>query len=188
MRYKLPIDRSVNRLVPHYLSGRRFILFVQSCLYPLQSLNERFRTFARERHIEARMTSQVIYFEWFLNYRFGKYIKDGKDRIFIKDSTSVGVDLYHEGAEYQRPFTVWYNGEQVTTDNEAERPRPFYLLAVEKLINKVSFMVCVPPVTIPPRELVYMLSYVVNTYKTAGKTYLIKIDEDEYTPNKNTGQ
>lgn len=59
MRYKLPIDRSVNRLVPHYLSGRRFILFVQSCLYPLQSLNERFRTFARERHIEARMTSQV---------------------------------------------------------------------------------------------------------------------------------
>lgn len=44
MRYKLPIDRSVNRLVPHYLSGRRFILFVQSCLYPLQSLNERFRT------------------------------------------------------------------------------------------------------------------------------------------------
>ncbi len=157
-------------------------------LYPLQSLNERFRTFARERHIEARMTSQVIYFEWFLNYRFGKYIKDGKDRIFIKDSTSVGVDLYHEGAEYQRPFTVWYNGEQVTTDNEAERPRPFYLLAEEKLINKVSFMVCVPPVTIPPRELVYMLSYVVNTYKTAGKTYLIKIDEDEYTPNKNTGQ
>lgn len=182
MRYKLPIDRSVNRLVPHYLSGRRFILFVQSCLYPLQSLNERFRTFARERHIEARMTSQVIYFEWFLNYRFGKYIKDGKDRIFIKDSTSVGVDLYHEGAEYQRPFTVWYNGEQVTTDNEAERPRPFYLLAEEKLINKVSFMVCVPPVTIPPRELVYMLSYVVNTYKTAGKTYLIKIDEDEYPP------
>ena len=78
-------------------------------------------------------------------------------RCIEQDSTSVGVDLYHEGAEYQRPFTVWYNGEQVTTDNEAERPRPFYLLAEEKLINKVSFMVCVPPVTIPPRELVYML-------------------------------
>lgn len=108
MRYKLSIDRTVNRLVPHYLSGRKFILFVQSCLYPLQRTNEWFRSFTRKRHIEARMTSQVIYFEWFLNYRFGKYIKDGKDRIFIKDSTSVGVDLYHEGAEYQRPFTVWY--------------------------------------------------------------------------------
>ena len=116
MRYKLSIDRTVNRLVPHYLSGRKFILFVQSCLYPLQRTNEWFRSFTRERHIEARMTSQVIYFEWFLNYRFGKYIKDGKDRIFIKDSTSVGVDLYHEGAEYQRPFTVWYNGEQVAPE------------------------------------------------------------------------
>ena len=25
-----------------------------------------------------------------------------------------------------------------------------------------------------------------NTYKIAGKTYLIKIDEEEYEPNKNT--
>ena len=81
MRYKLSIDRTVNRLVPHYLSGRRFILFVQSCLYPLQCTNERFRDFTKEMHIRARMTSQVIYFEWFLNYKFGKYIRDGKDRI-----------------------------------------------------------------------------------------------------------
>lgn len=75
MRYKLSIDRTVNRLVPHYLSGRRFILFVQSCLYPLQCTNERFRDFTKEMHIRARMTSQVIYFEWFLNYKFGKYIR-----------------------------------------------------------------------------------------------------------------
>lgn len=188
MRYKLSIDRTVNRLVPHYLSGRRFILFVQSCLYPLQCTNERFCDFTKEMHIRARMTSQVIYFEWFLNYKFGKYIRDGKDRILIRDSESVGVDLYHEGAEYQRPCTIWYNGEQIISDNDAERPRPFYLLIEEKLINKVSFVVCVPPVTISPHELVYMVSYVVNTYKTAGKTYLIRIDEEEYTPNKNTGQ
>ena len=56
MRYKLPVDRLVNSLMPHYLSGRRFILFVPSCLYPLQSLNERFRTFASERPIDARRT------------------------------------------------------------------------------------------------------------------------------------
>ena len=56
MRYKLSIDRTVNRLVPHYLSGRKFILFVQSCLYPLQRTNEWFRSFTRKRHIEARMT------------------------------------------------------------------------------------------------------------------------------------
>lgn len=185
MRYKLPIDRLVNQLVPHYLSGRRFILFVQSCLYPLQGLNERLRTFARERHIEARMTSQVIYFEWYLNYRFGKYLKDGRDRIFIRDSESLGVDLYHEKSEYQRPCTLWFNGEEITATDEAERPRPFYRLAEEKIVNKVSFMVCVPPVTVAARELVYMLSFAVNRYRIAGKTYLIKIDEEEYEPNTN---
>ena len=185
MRYKLPVDRLVNRLVPHYLPGRRFILFVQSCLYPLQGLNERFRTFARERHIEARMTSQVIYFEWYLNYKFGKYLKDGKDSIFIKESEAVGVDLYHENAEYKRPCTIWFGGEEITALREDEKPRPFYRLAEEKFLNKVSFMVCVPPVTIPAREFVYMLSYVVNRYKIAGRTYLIKIDEEEYNPNHN---
>ncbi len=188
MRYRLTIDKAVNRLVPHYLSGRRFILFVQSCLYPLQSLNERFRAFARERHIEAGMTSQVICFEWFLNHRFGKYLKDSKDRIFIKESESVGVDLYHEDAEYRKPCTVWFNGERITAASEDEQPRPFYRYAEEKLINKVSFMVCVPPINIPARDMVYMLSYVVNIYRIAGKTYLIKIDSEEYETNNNTGQ
>lgn len=185
MRYKLPVDRLVNQLMPHYLSGRRFILFVQSCLYPLQSLNERFRAFARERHIEARMTSQVIYFEWYLNYKFRKYLKDSKSRIFIKDSEAVGVDLYHEKSEYQRPCTLWFNGEEITAMDEAERPRPFYRLAEEKIVNRVSFMICVPTLAIPAQELVYMLSFAVNRYRIAGKTYLIKIDEEEYEPNTN---
>ena len=185
MRYRLPIDRLVNQLMPHYLSGRRFILFVQSALYPLQSLNERFRVFARERHIEARMTSQVIYFEWYLNYRFGQYLQDGRDRIFLRESESVGVDLYHEHAEYRRPCTIWYNGEEITATDESEQPRPFYRLVEEKTIGRVSFMVCVPPVTIPAQELVYMLSFAVNRYRIAGKTYLIKIDKEEYEPNSN---
>lgn len=188
MRYRLSIDKAVNRLVPHYLSGRGFILFIQSCLYPLQSLNDKFRLFAREKHIEARMTSQVIYFEWYLNYRFGQYLRDSRDRIFIKDSQSLGVDLYHEGAENARPCTVWYNGEEITATRQEEQPRPFYHLSEEKMVNKVSFMVCVPPVRIDVREFVYMLSYVVNTYKIAGKTYLIRIDSEEYIPNTNTKQ
>ena len=49
-------------------------------------------------------------------------------------------------------------------------------------------MVCVPPISIAPQELVYMLSYVVNTYKLAGKTYLIKIEKAEYLPNSNAQQ
>lgn len=186
MRYDLPTDKLINRLVPHYLSGRRYILFLQSLVWPLKTLNELFKAFAREKHIEARMTSQVICFEWFLNYKLGKYLDDIRDRIFIKDSESVGIDLYHENAVNSRPFTLWYNNEEITATKDEEKPRPFYLYSEEKLINKVSFMVCVPPVHIDTQEFVYMLSYIVNTYRIAGKTYLIKIDQQEIEPNNKT--
>lgn len=174
-RYKLSTDRLVNRLLPHYLAGRRFILLVQSLLYPLQSLNDRFVAFAREKHIEARMTSQVMYFEWYLNHLFGRYFHDPQQRITLSGSTTLGVDLYHEGADGARPYTVWYEGERITAEDASEQPRAMYLHAEEKLENKVSFMVSVPPVTISDQEMVSMLTYVVERYRTAGKTYLIRL-------------
>lgn len=186
MRYELPTDRLINQLIPHFLSGRKYILFLQSLVYPLQSLNDRFIEFAKNKHIEARMTSQVIWFEWFLNYKFRKYLTDSRDGIYIKESTLIGVDIYHESSHNSRPFTVWFDNEQVATVNPEEEPREFYYLAEEKSINKVSFMVCVPPITINTGEFVYMLSHIVNTYKIAGKTYLIKIDQQEIKPNFNT--
>lgn len=178
MRYKLPLDRLVNQLTPHYLGGRKYILFLQSLVYPLKGLNDKFMLFAKERHIEARMTSQVIYFEWFLNRKFEQYFVDKKDRIYIKDSETVGVDLYKEFAKNAKPFVVWQNlREADLTDDPLEKPREFYFSSEEKAINKVSYMVCVPRIqNISQKELVYMLSSVINTYNIAGKTYLIKID------------
>ena len=81
-RYRLPTDRLINCLTPHYLSGRRYILLLQSLVWPLQSLNDRFCAWARERQIEARMTSQVMWFEWWLNYRFRRYFRDASDAIY----------------------------------------------------------------------------------------------------------
>lgn len=182
-RYKLPTDKLINRLVPYYLNGRRYILLLQSLVYPLQVLNERFMAFAKEKHIEARMTSQVICFEWYLNYKFGRYLADASDRIFLSESVSLGVDLYHEDAVHGRPFTVWREGEVVLPSRPEEMPREFYYIAEERAINKASFVVHVPPITIPTQEFVYLLSHVVNAYKVAGKTYLIKIDGEEILPN-----
>ena len=184
MRYKLPVDRLVNMLAPHFLSGRKYILFIQSIVFPLQTLNNSFVRFAKEKQIEARMTSQVIYFEWYLNHRFRQYFANPQDTITISESEPVGVPVYHENSAYGKPFTVWYENEPVVTSNPLEEPKPLYLIAEEKVINKVSFTVCVPEIAIPEQEFVYMLSYVVNTYKIAGKTYLIKINKKEITPNK----
>ena len=187
MRYRLPTDRLINQLVPHYLSGRKFILFLQSLVWPLQTLNDRFVAVAKEKRVEAAMTSQVFYFEWYLNRRFGRYLADPAQKIFIQESNLIGVDLYFEDADYSKPFTVWFDGEQVITSDETENPRLMYLLSEEKAVNKVSFMVCVPQVNISEHEFVYMLSHTVNTYKIAGKTYLIKIDNKEITPNIKIG-
>lgn len=184
MRYKLPVDRLVNMLVPHFLSGRKYILFVQSVVYPLYTLNNRFVRFAKEKQIEARMTSQVIYFEWYLNYKFRQYFAEPQDTITIVESETIGVPVYHENSVYGKPFTVWYENNIVITSNPLEEPKPFYHIAEERLINKVSFTVCVPEITISEQEFVYMLSYVVNTYRIAGKTYLIRINRKEITPNK----
>lgn len=185
MRYRLPTDKLINRLVPYYLSGRRYILLLQSLVWPLKTLNDNFEKFAREKHLEARMTSQIIYFEWYLNHKFSRYFANSEDRIFITESTSLGVDIYHENAVSSKPFTVWKEGETIASINPLEAPREFYRLAEEKMINKVSFMVNVPEITITTKEFVYMLSFVVNSYKVAGKTYLIKIDGQEIEPNNN---
>ena len=187
MRYRLPTDRLTNQLVPHYLPGRRFILFVQSLVWPLRNLNDRFVAFAKEKRIEAAMTSQVFYFEWYLNRKFGKYLTDPTQRIFLYENSPIGVDLYHQNAQYATPFTLWFEHEQILTADEAELPRLMHLVAEEKAVNKASFMVCVPEINIPEHEFVYMLSYTVNTYKLAGKTYLIKINSKEITLNSKTG-
>lgn len=184
MRYRVPTDKLINRLVPYYLNGRRYILLLQSLVWPLKTLNDTFEKFARQKHIEARMTSQVVYFEWYLNYRFKRYFADSRDSIFISETIPLGVDIYNEGAKNSKPFTVWKESEQILTSNPMEEPREFYRLAEERAVNKVSFMVNVPTITISTKEFVYMLSFVVNTYKVAGKTYLIKIDGAEIYPNK----
>ena len=184
MRYRLPTDRLINQLTPHYLPGRKYILFLQSLVYPLFTLNERFVAFAKEKQIDARMTGQVMYFEWYLNRKFKKYFVNPATAIYISESKSTGVDIYHESAAGGKPFTVWQENELVFTGNLLENPKELYLLWEEKAINKVSFVVCVPAITISESEFVYMLSYVVNTYKIAGKTYLIKIDSKELEPNK----
>lgn len=179
MRYRLPTDYIANCLTPHYLQGRKYVLFLQSLVFPLKTLNDRFVLFAGEKQLEARMTSQIMYFEWYLNRKFKKYFVNRDESIYISESESIGVDIYHENAVAGKPFTVWKENEAVFAGNPQENPREFYRLLEEKALNRVSFMVCVPEININENEFAGMLSSVVNTYKLAGKTYLIKINTME---------
>lgn len=186
MRYKLPIDRLVNQLVPHYLKGRTLILFIQSCLYPLRELNLWFINFTKELQVEASMTSQVICLEWYLNHKLRPYFHDDRLEIKIVDTQPVGVDLYFEESNIKRPYAVWFQSESIISGPSSEHPRPLFRLLEQKALQKASFMVCVPQVTINEQEFLYMLSHIVNRYKIAGKTYIVRIEKNEFEPNKNT--
>lgn len=89
--YRINTDRIVNQLVPHYLGGRKLILFLQAILQPLNSLNIKWKEWADEKRIEAAMTSQVIMMEYFLNHKFRKYFLNTSEHIVISDGAINGV-------------------------------------------------------------------------------------------------
>ena len=186
-KYSINIDMVVNQLTPFYLNGRKYLLFVQSLLYPIQVLSNKFNDFCNDKHIEARMTSQIMYFEWFLNKKLSKYFYSNNDKITILQNNEIGVDIYYENSEHFVPYTVFYNLYEVATvTNPEEFPRALYNISETQSIVKASFIVQVPIINgISQQEFVNILSSIVNKYKLAGKTYLIVINNTEVEPNKN---
>lgn len=184
MRYGLSFERLVNRLVPHYLGGRQLLMLLHGISYPLQVVNDRFVLFARQKMVEAAMTSQIILFEHFLNSRFSRYFADRQDRIFIMDGRDAGVDLYMQDSTIGRPYTLWFNHELIPAGTpDDERPKEFYHQSETREAGKGSFIVSCPAITgIELSDFVNMLSSVVNVYKLAGKTYIIKINSTEIEP------
>ena len=173
MRYAIDIDRMVNQLVPHYLGGRKLILYLQSILAPLQTLNSLFATWAREKRIEASMTSQVFKLEWFLNRRLSVYFKDSSDRITIANSVTKGLPLYYQSADI--PVS-----ENPALDSQANHTEDGPVLhKASELVDEsnYSFIVYSPAISetrISKEEYISQLQYWIDRYRLAGKTYKIK--------------
>lgn len=179
-RYSINFDRLVNVMVPDYLRNRKYVLFLQSLVYPLQASNEKFLRYTEMKKLEASMTSQVILFKWYLNKLYGKYLVNSEDSIEIIDAVDVGVPIYRQNDPNMKPCTFWFltdNWESVKgTDEE---PKKFYHRHENVSVNKASFTVSVPQITIPQEEFVTMISSTVNQYKIAGKTFIIKITDNQ---------
>lgn len=171
--HKINVDRLVNQLVPHYLGGRRLILFLQSCLKPLQTANDRWVEWVQEKKVEASLTSQVILMEYYLNKKFKKYFKDQDKRITISDGTVPGVPIYFQSAGENISKFVLYN------ENENGKKQPFQWQNEKSSSNDVSFIVFCPYANtdiITEKELSGMISYVIDKYKVAGKSYRIEFN------------
>jgi hypothetical protein len=171
-RYDINYDKVVNQLAPHYLRGRKLILYLQSIVKPIQTLADQFKEWAQETRIEASMTSQVFKLEWFLNRRFGKYFLDASERFFIVNSEVSGETVWHEDANIETEMHLLLNDEP---------QEPTAILYHEGEIDDTaacSFIVTVPaPDTTKISEANYlaMIKYQIDKYKLANKTYKLII-------------
>lgn len=171
--HKINVDRLVNQLVPHYLGGRRLILFLQSCLKPLQTANDSWVEWVNDKKVEASLTSQIIIMENYLNNKFKKYLQDPIKKIVITDGSTPGVPMYWQSAgENVSTFTL-YN------ENEKGTKQAFRWQNERSDEDDVSFVIHCPhtdPKKLSEAELTSMMAYIIDRYKVAGKSYLIKFN------------
>lgn len=185
MRYAINFDRTINQLVPYYLGGRKLILFLQSCIKPLQAVNQSFVEWAKETRIEATMTSQVFKLEWFLNRKFSKYFDDPTQKITIKNGEKIGTPIFNQSANDIADSEQFIIYEQVEGSEDTA-----VLFHKNELTdeNMHSFIVCCPKLWksessgllkdgIAEGEFISMLSHYVDKYKISGKTYKIIINQ-----------
>ena len=148
-RYFINFDKTINQLVPHYLGGRKLILFLQSL-----------------------MTSQVFKLEWFLNRKFKKYFADQSQSIYIRNASKHGVPVYHQNASIPDSDNLLLRtAEEPETDTAK---LSFQNENTEQ--DNTSFTVYSPAVRkdmITKEAYEAMLSYWIDRYRTATKTYKI---------------
>lgn len=178
MRYAINFEKTINQLVPYYLGGRKLILYLQSLMKPLASVNEEFVDWAKETRIEASMTSQIFKLEWFLNRRFSKYFQDPTKRITIKNGEKAGTPIYNQGAS-DIPDQDQFKLFQDNTNDPGDTGVLLYHGEMTDT-SSVSFLVYSPAIDkakITEEAYRTMMEYQIDKYKLAGKTYTIKINK-----------
>lgn len=176
MRYAINFNKTINQLVPYYLGGRKLILYLQSLMHPLQTLNDMFREWANEVRIDATMTSQIFKFEWYLNRRFGKYLLSPEQRITIVNGESLGVPMYSgEATMEQTGHLLIYSQSENAQDNLI-----LYREREQTIDSSHSFSVYSPAINtnkISQETYLSMLAQCINKYKLSTKTYNIKLQQ-----------
>lgn len=175
MRYFINFDKTINQLVPYYLGGRRLILYLQALMSPLRHLNDEFGEYAKETRIEAAMTSQIFKFEWYLNRKFQQYFLTG-GRISIKNSEVLGVPIYKQSANIDDEENLLVHREE---ESSISNHLILYRSDEQTDESSVSFIVTTPQIDtrlISEQKYKAMLKYVIDRYRLANKTYIIKYE------------
>lgn len=78
-RYLASSKTLLGALIPFFLRGKRFVQFMTAICQPLDSVNEKFREWCREKLIDAATTSQIIVLKWSMKEKLKQYFLDKND-------------------------------------------------------------------------------------------------------------
>ena len=95
-RFKVDNSKTVCRILPYFMRGRKLILLLEAIAHPLKSLHKVWLDWAEERIIEASITSQPMSLIWYLNHCFRKYFTNKADSFqILTNALAQGSVIYH---------------------------------------------------------------------------------------------
>lgn len=169
--YEIDFNGVILKLIPSYLRGRKFTLFLKSLAQPLKSLSSWFKKSADWLRIQNNVTSQKISIEGYLNLKYSPYFADQTKKIVVENvnvckEISKLLPLYYEKDQL---------GDIFLYDESDDRNKFIYKSSD---INK-SYFVYAPkpdPTKITENDYMNALKMEVETYNLATKTYKIILE------------
>lgn len=99
-KYIIESKTLVGELMPYFLRGKKFMLFMTAISSPLDSINKAFREWCRDAIISAVTTSQVIVLKWSMKERLKQYFQNENDDFsFLTPVQSDYITVYENQAE-----------------------------------------------------------------------------------------
>jgi len=170
MRYDLGIDSTVSRLIPSAFRNPKIYEWVRSFTYPLVEINTEFKTFAEEKILEAKISSQTMLLEHYINYKFKPLFPNpDTDFVSIKHSGEIADATFNKDEGVGSSPTIHltlFNNDEVGSITPA-----IYFDNEDRSAYPQDFRVALP-ISIQGNEtLVRGITAIVDKYKIDTKKY-----------------
>ena len=184
-KYNVSNNKIICEVLPFYARGRKIISLLESAIFPIISIHDKFKKWALEKLIEASVTSQPTVLIWYLNHVFRSKFENQEN------SFQIVTDATEDGA------TIWYLDEQILhtgntpwmPDSENDSGGDGYTNLVtkdldeEKDVQQADILIFAPKIkeTSNYTNDIYMgdIRYYIDKYITVfNMTYRITINQD----------
>ncbi|MEM6298972.1 MAG: hypothetical protein AAF740_09830 [Bacteroidota bacterium] len=163
-RYAFDIGLFVWRILPIQFRKPFHFGWLMACLKPIQTLHERFLSYAQEARIDANANSQTAVFEWLLNRRFN----NSGTEIYIENvylNRTLAQEYRFYITENQFPSSYWF----FLSEQNAQS----YSVYLSELFSRGQTFIVHVPIALQGVIDENELQAVVNELKLTDKTYAI---------------